>query len=303
MISRRRFLESSAGLAAAAPLLLRAAGRPVVSIGLIADAQYADLAAVNTRYYRDSIDKLTEAVAHFNGLELDFCLSLGDLIDQRWESFGEILKPLDRSKHKFYHVLGNHDFTVPDEFKSLMPGRLGLKQRYYSMLRGNLCLVMLDTTDVSLFAHPENSTEWAAAKAVLQRLTAAGAANAQSWNGAVGGPQLEWFEATCRKAASNGQKVVVFSHNPIFPADAHVTWNSDQLLEAVKRHRNVVAWFSGHNHAGAYGVHDEVPFVTLKGMVETKDTNAFAEAHMHSDHIELVGHGREVSRKLVFRTV
>ena len=302
MISRRRFLVSSAGMAAAAPFLLRAESRPAVSIGLIADTQYADLAPVNTRYYRDSVGKLAEAVAHFNGRDLDLCVNLGDLIDQRWESFDEILKPLARSKHKFHHLLGNHDFTVRDELKSRVPERLGLKQRYYSVVRANFCLVMLDTTDVSLYAHPENSPEWVAAKAILQRLTAAGAANAQSWNGAVGGPQLEWFEATCRKAASSGQKVVVFSHNPTFPADAHVVWNSDQLLELVGRHRNLVAWFSGHNHAGAFSIRDEVSFVTLKGMVETKNTNAFAEARIHPDHIELVGHGREVSRKLPFRT-
>jgi manganese-dependent ADP-ribose/CDP-alcohol diphosphatase len=301
MISRRRFLVSSTGMAAAAPLLLGADSGPAVRIGLIADTQYADLDPVNTRYYRDSIGKLTEAITHFNERELDLCVNLGDLIDQHWKSFDAILKPLARSNHKFHHLLGNHDFSVPDELKSLVPGRLGLKERYYSVVRANFCLVMLDTTDVSLYAHPENSPEWIAAKAALRRLTATGAANAQDWNGGVGGPQLEWFEATCRKAASTGQKVVVFSHHPIFPAGAHVAWNSDQLLDVVGCHRNVVAWLSGHNHAGALGVHDEVPFVTLKGMVETKNTNAFAEARIHPDHIELIGQGREVSRKLAFR--
>jgi hypothetical protein len=38
-------------------------------------------------------------------------------------------------------------------------------------------------------------------------------------------------------------------------------------------------------------------------MVETKDTNAFAVAHLHPDRLELVGHGREPSRECVFLKV
>jgi manganese-dependent ADP-ribose/CDP-alcohol diphosphatase len=94
----------------------------------------------------------------------------------------------------------------------------------------------------------------------------------------------------------------VFSHHPVYPANNHCEWNSDARLKVVERNLIVVAWINGHNHAGAYGVHAEVPFITLHGMVETRDTNAYAVEHLSSDRLELIGHGREPSRECKFRT-
>ena len=59
---------------------------------------------------------------------------------------------------------------------------------------------------------------------------------------------------------------------------------------------------AGHNHAGAFGLRDGVPFITLQGMVETEQTNAYAMAHLYSDRIQLVGQGCEPSRVLPFRS-
>ena len=274
--------------------------QPALRLGLVTDVQYADKEPGKTRFYRQSLGKLAEAIEHFNGLDLRWCVSGGDLIDKGWESFDEILKPLARSRHAFHHLLGNHDFGVSDELKARVPKRLGLKRRYYSVPENEFCFVMLDTTDVSPYAHAANSQVTAEAKAQCERLAAAGAINAERWNGAVGERQLKWFDDTCRRAARAGRKVIVFSHHPVYPASVHCGWNSDALLKVVERNRNVVAWINGHDHAGAFGAHDEVPFVTLRGMVETEDTNAFAVAHLHSDRLELVGHGREPSRELRF---
>jgi manganese-dependent ADP-ribose/CDP-alcohol diphosphatase len=301
MISRRRFLAASVTVAVAGPFLMGASRRPELRLGLVADPQFADINPRKTRFYRESTGKLTEAVEHFNGLDLAWCVNLGDLIDQRWESFDAIFKPLAQSRHKFHHLLGNHDFNVPDEYKPRVPRRLGLKHRYYSVREGGFCFVMLDTTDVSPYAYAEDSRESAAATVQWQRLAARSAINAQPWNGAVGERQLNWFADTCRRAARAERKVIVFAHHPVCPADAHTEWNADALLKVVERSRNVVAWINGHNHAGAFGVHDDVPFITLKAMVETEKTNAFAVAHLRSDRLELVGHGREPSRELVFR--
>ena len=301
MLSRRRFIAASVATTVAAPLLMGASRAPKLRLGLVADPQFADIEPSKTRFYRKSIGKLAEAVEHFNGLDLDGCVNLGDLIDRHWESFDEVLKPLSRSRHKFRHLLGNHDFELPDEFKARVPRRLGLKNRYYSVRAGAFCLVMLDTTDISPYSLPKDSKESIAATAELHRLAATGAANAQSWNGAVGERQLAWFEDTCRQAAASKRKVVVFAHHPVFPRDNHNEWNAEALLGVVERNRNVVAWINGHNHAGSFGVHEGVPFITLKGMVETGDTNAFAVVTLHPDRLELVGHGREPSRELALR--
>ena len=303
MLSRRRFLTASLALAVTGPSLMGTSRKPALRLGLVSDPQFADIDPRNTRFYRQSIGKLAEAVEHFNGLDLKWCVNVGDLIDSRWESFDEVLKPLAKSRHQFHHLLGNHDFEVPDAFKERVPKRLGLKHRYYSLWVDGFCLVMLDTTDVSPYTHEESSKESSGATAEWKRFAATGAINAQRWNGAVGERQLEWFEDTCHKAARARGKVIVFAHHPVYPASNHCEWNADALLKVVERNRNVVAWINGHNHAGAFGVHAEVPFITLKGMVETKDTNAFAVAHLHPDRLELVGHGREPSRECVFLKV
>jgi len=301
MLSRRRFLSASLALAATGPSLLGGVRKPALRLGLVADVQFADIDPGKTRFYRQSIGKLAAAVAHFNSLELKWCVNLGDLIDRWWESFDEVFKPLAKSRHKFHHLLGNHDFEVADAFKPQVPKQLGLKRRHYCRWEKGFCFVMLDTTDVSPYTHPENSRESVAANAEWKRLAATGAVNAQRWNGTVGEAQLKWFEDTCRQAARSKCKVIVLAHHPVYPADIHCEWNAEALRQVVERNRNVVAWVNGHNHQGAFGVHAEVPFLTLKGMVETENRNAFAVMHLHSDRMEVVGHGREPSRELVFR--
>ena len=73
------------------------------------------------------------------------------------------------------------------------------------------------------------------------------------------------------------------------------------MLALVSRHRHLVAWFNGHNHTGNFGLHDGVPFVNLKGMVETADTSAFSTLALHAERLILTGQGREISRELTFR--
>jgi manganese-dependent ADP-ribose/CDP-alcohol diphosphatase len=310
--SRRRFVASSGAAVLGLPLLTQAAekdapgaaaAKPLLRFGLMADAQYADLDPLGTRYYRASIGKLSQAIGHFNGQELDFCVHLGDLIDKQWSSFDAVLKPVGESRHRIYQLLGNHDFAVLDAEKPEVPGRMGMTKRYYSFEHGGFRFVVLDTTAVSTYAHPEGTPPHRSAAGELERLKAAKLPNAQSWNSGVGERQIAWFETQCRDAAAAGQKVIVFAHHPVFPSgNVHNAWDSEPVLGAVERHRNVVAWFNGHNHAGAFGIHRDVPFVTLRGMVETADTNAFAVAAVYADRIVLTGHDREPSRELPLRT-
>lgn len=279
-----------------------AESKPLLRVGLMADAQYADLDPVGTRYYRASLGKLRQAIDHFNGQELDFCVHLGDLIDKNWSSFDDVLKPVAASRHRLYQLLGNHDFAVLDAEKPKVPGRMGIPKRYFAFEKGGFRFVALDTTEVSTYAHPQGTPPYQAATAELERLKAAKLNNAQSWNSGVGEAQIAWFETQCREAAAAGQKVIVFAHHPVFPAgNVHNAWDTEQILAAIDRHRNVVAWFNGHNHHGAFGVRDGVPYVTMHGMVETPESNAYAVAAIHPDRLILTGHDREPSRELVFR--
>ncbi|WP_284038013.1 hypothetical protein [Neobacillus sp. 114] len=45
------------------------------------------------------------------------------------------------------------------------------------------------------------------------------AINAQTWNGGVRKEQLTWLRGVLQKAAQSQEKVVVFSHMPVYPAN------------------------------------------------------------------------------------
>ncbi|MBI5768849.1 MAG: metallophosphoesterase [Verrucomicrobia bacterium] len=299
-VTRRSFLRTTLA-AAAAPYVARGAARAGFEIGLVADAQYADVEDKGTRFYRKSLAKLGEAVEHFNGRELAFCAHLGDLIDREWKSFDEIMRPLARSRHGWHHLLGNHDFEVLDELKSKVPGRMAMEARYRSFDRGGFCFAILDTNDVSTYAHAAGTPERAVAEAELKRLTETKVRQAKPWNGGIGPVQLAWFERRCAEARERKLKVIVLAHHPIAPENEHNLWNAPAVLAVLERQKNIVAWLNGHNHAGHFAVVHGVPCVTMHGMVETAATTAYATAEVLPDRLILTGHGREPSRELVFR--
>ncbi|MFM8617558.1 MAG: metallophosphoesterase [Opitutaceae bacterium] len=295
--SRRGFI----GAAVAAPFIARGATRELFSIGLVADAQYADAPDKGTRVYRASIGTLAAAVEHFNRADLAFCAHLGDLIDREWRSFEEITRPLATSRHHWHQLLGNHDFDVLEAEKPRVPARLGMTWRHGSFVHGGFRFVVLDTNDVSTYAHPAGAPERAEAERELARLQAAKVRQAKPWNGGVGAKQLAWLDHELGAARLQGQRVIVFAHHPVFPDNDHNVWNAPEVLAVIDRHPHVVAWLNGHNHAGAFGERHGVPFVTLKGMVETSATTAYAIARILPDRLVVEGQGREPTRELRFR--
>ncbi|HUR57074.1 MAG TPA: metallophosphoesterase [Opitutaceae bacterium] len=300
-MNRRRFLQTTAAAIATAPLIARAAEADAFEIGLVADAQYADVEPKGTRFYRQSIGKLSAAIEYFNGRDLAFCAHLGDLIDRSENSFDAILKPFGQSRQRWHHLLGNHDFEVIDAEKARVPGRLAMPGRHSFFDHAGFRFVILDTNDVSVYAHAAGTPERAAAEKELARVQAAKLPQAQTWNGAIGGTQLAWFERTCREAKAASRRVIVLAHHPVLPAGQHVIWNAPETLAVVERQSNVVAWLNGHNHAGAFGERAGIPYVTMHGMIETIDTTAFATARILRDRMIIAGHGREPSRELKFR--
>lgn len=300
-MTRRNFLGTTLAATVGAPLITRAAATDSFTIGLAADAQYADVDPKGTRFYRLGLPRLGAALEHFNSRAVAFSAHLGDLIDREWKSFDEMLPTLATSRARCHQLLGNHDFEVLDEHKSRVPQRLGMNGRYGSFDHQAFRFVVLDTNEVSTYAHPAGSAEHAAAEKELARLQAAKVRHAKVWNGGIGAAQLAWFDRVCREARSAGRKVIVFAHHPVFPANDHNLWNAADALAVIDRHPHVVAWFNGHNHAGAFGERNGVPFVTLRGMVETANSSAYATAQVLADRIVVTGFGREPSRELVFR--
>lgn len=276
------------------------ADAPILRFGVIADPQYARLEPAYNRYYEASLDKLARAIGWFNQFEdLHFVVTLGDLIDRHWESFDDVL-PVYAGLHappRF--VLGNHDFAVGDSRLADVPGRLGLTRAYYDFGAAGHRFIVVDGSEISLFANPAGSRNHGLADERLRGMELRGDPNAQPWNGGMSDEQYAWLETTLQRARDADQRVIIFGHFPVHPFGAHAMWEADRFTDLVARFPNVLAYFNGHDHAGSYGVIGRTHFVNFRGMVEGETDNAYARVDVYLDRIEIVGQGVEPSRVLV----
>ena len=268
-----------------------------VSFGIVADLQYCDSPPTINRYYRKSPKKLQNAIDEFNRNQLDFVINLGDLIDQKWQSYDGILPLFDTIKAPVFHVLGNHDYEVDEQYKPEVHKKL-ITQKYYDFSVENWRFIVLDGNEVSTFANQKHTAEYKTAELLLQKLEKEGVINGNFWNGGIGESQLKWMTQTLDEAEKNHEKVIIFCHFPIFPAHRHNLLNDLELLKIIENYSSVKAWINGHNHDGNYGLKKDIHFVNVKGMVDTEFDTAFCLIHLSDDAINIKGFGTEISAKL-----
>jgi len=225
-------------------------------------------------------------------------VTLGDIIDRHWESYGHILPIYDRLRHPSVFVLGNHDFEVAADYLTSVPRALGLERRYYDFAVGGIRFIVIDGNDVSLFAHPKGSPRYQLAVATLQAMKERGEPNAQEWNGGLGDEQYAWLEQAMDHAEAAGEKIVVLGHFPVYPKTALSMWDAERFVKLVCARRSFLAYLDGHDHAGNYGTLAGKHFVNFKGMVEAATESAYAIVTLYPDRIEIKGFGTEPSRSL-----
>lgn len=276
---------------------------PILRFGVVADSQYAarEPHVGMNRDYARSLAKLSAAVEVFNGEELSFVITLGDIIDRDFESFDDILPVYDRLRHENFFLLGNHDFSVAADRLADVAARVGLASTYYSFARQGWRFIVLDGNEVSTFAPPEGHPYRDIAARRLAELRAAGAINAQEWNAMPSDEQVAWLSDQINKARAAGERVIVMNHYPVYPPNAHDSWDRERIITLLTAHEHVAAYFSGHNHAGNFGTLEGCHFLNFKGMVDTETENTFAIVEIWADRIEVHGFGREDSRTLKLR--
>ncbi len=273
---------------------------PLLSFGIVADPQYADSPArpEMDRYYAESPRKLTQAIDVFNAQDLAFVVTLGDIIDRGFENFDAILSCYDKLRHRSLLLAGNHDFAVAPEHLGMIHRRLDMPSPWYDIAIGGFRFVVLDGSDVSLFAPPLNDPRRELATQRLAVLKEAGAVNAHDWNGSFSGEQANWLRQTLAAADAADETVIIFCHYPLYPENSHNMLDAPETLELLMAHKCAKAWFCGHNHKGNYAQLGHTHFVNFKGMVDTLSENTFAIADIYENRIDIRGFGREESRKL-----
>lgn len=274
---------------------------PRLKLGVIADPQYADLDPdlQLDRHFRRSLAKLEDAVDHFNRQTLDAVVVLGDVIDRDFRSFAPALNVLDRLKAPRILLPGNHDFLVEADRLGEVHAALGMPAPYYEQVIGDIRLIVTDGCEIALFSSPEGDPRHSKAKARLAVLKAEGAKNAFDWNAGMSAQQSNWIAERLSSAEASGERVIVLGHYPIFPFTDHAHWDAGELAGLIASSPAVLAYLCGHHHAGNHAERDGVHFINFCGMVDTEDQNAFAVLSVFADRIEVEGHGREPSRRLM----
>ena len=272
---------------------------PLFSFGIIADVQYTDSEPAGNRFYRSSPSRLREAVSEFRKDPVDFVITLGDLIDKDIKSFDPLLEIIDSSELSFYHVTGNHDYSVDRRSRKKLPSIFNPPPGYYSIIHKGYRLIFLNGNEISTYG-AKNKASLKQAYALLDTLKKRGEPNALEWNGGISKKQLTWFEKQVTESEILNEKVLIFCHFPVLPENVHNLLNYKDIILIIAKHQNIIAWFNGHNHEGNYGYYNKTHFVTMKGMVESETQNSFARADVFRDRILIFGSGREISRTLTY---
>lgn len=292
----RRKMVALVGLIWCACLSVQAteAEAPLLTVGVVADPQYADTAPRDGRTPREVPRRLKLAVDYFNRHQVNFVVSLGDFIDwddidytwppvtdvttrSDWAHFETLNAIWQQIEAPRYHVLGNHEWYVPDRADDgEKPGRVfrkfGFKDKgYYDFAEQGFRFVILDGNDRYMYAYPKGSPAYIDAKAYYDALPRH-LPERRNWNGAISQQQLSWLRATLADAQEKQQRVVVCCHYPIHePAEPHTLLNHAELRAVLDAFPNVVLWLNGHNHQGGYALANEHQpnqrhHLNLKGM-------------------------------------
>ncbi|KAJ8612440.1 hypothetical protein CTAYLR_006597 [Chrysophaeum taylorii] len=278
-------------LAVALVGVARGYSQALFRFGVIADVQYADIedgpnhSRTRTRRYRQSLETLREASEAF--ADLDFCVALGDVVDTkasrlRWSAL-ESVKEAMGNAGKWHVPPGNHDLSVFErsELRSLLANAPEDRLYYdWEPAVGWRCAV-LDAYEISVVggagerrergarllasnnpnvdpAFPTKSSSETPRASWLDGLTDDNDFRWVPYNGGYGETQLKWFEWILRDADLKGQKLIVFSHPPVYREASrpnNCAWDFDRILRSIDRRPNVLAlFFAGHDHDGGFAV-------------------------------------------------
>ena len=274
-MERRDFIRQLTGgmiLLSTAPLAVSCKSRKPLRFGVVSDPHYADKDMVINRYYRQSLDKMREAVDLFNKSDLDFVIELGDLKDMGEDRnpvdalrfLDEIEGVLQSFRGPVYHVLGNHDEDCLSKAEFLAhtsnPGSCNGKARYSFKSKGVLCIVLDGNFNADMSDYERGNFDWTSA-----------------W---LPKDELGWLESEL--SAHPDTPTLIFIHQMLDrfseSSKALCVSNADEAVAILERNPQVLAVFQGHHHPGYYSFRNGIHYWTCGGMIESEypDHNFYA---------------------------
>jgi hypothetical protein len=264
-IDRREFVSTTVTLLGAVPFSLlkptKGNFKPI-RFGIVTDIHYADRPNPDrtTRYYKESLGKLSECIDLMNQQQVDFLIELGDFKDQGASPkeketlvfLSTIEKEFRRFKGARYHVLGNHDHDSisKEQFLDKISNEGYIKASgYYSFDRSSFHFIVLDANYTSEGkAYDHGKFDWTDAH--------------------IPKDQLEWLK---NDLDSNKMPAVVFIHHRLDtpPVDKiYCPDNAEVVRKILENAGNVVIAFQGHYHEGGVSRLNNIHYYTLKAVVE-----------------------------------
>lgn len=284
-INRRKFMETTSCLIGGMTFPGMAfAGSKIkpLRFGIITDIHYAD-APDNpelNRYFRQSLEKVSECVDLMNEQKVDFLIELGDLKDQgtpakeaeTLQFLDTIEKTLQKFKGPLYHVLGNHDHDSISKLQFLQAiSNDGFYNavNFYSFTRDSFHFIVLDTNFNSFGKEYDHGNfDWTDAH--------------------IPNDQLRWLKSELK---FHKKPTVVFVHHqldsPSVADKRHCPDNADAVRQILEDSGRVVAVFQGHYHKGGLNKINNIFYYTLKAVVEGSgpENNNYAIVEIGEDRI------------------
>lgn len=285
MSTRRAFLQNSTlCLAGLGGLQAADAGvKPLLRVGLMTDLHYADKPPTRTRFYREALAKLDEAVEAMNREKPALVVELGDFIDQA-DSVEKEIEWLRTMESHFarlamprHYVLGNHcvGTLTKQEFAANTKAGGGFE----SFEAAGVTFVILDAcfrSDGTPYSR--KNFDWKDAN--------------------VPEAELSWLESTLGKA---GGSVIVFAHQRLDADKAHSVQNAAEVRALLEKSGKVLAVFQGHSHKNDYQQIAGIHYTTLVAMIEGSgaENNGYALLDVLADgSLRVNGFRRQVARML-----
>jgi predicted phosphodiesterase len=295
IITRRVFLKSSAASLAVLPIscVLNSSSKPrqrTARFGIVTDCHYADADAQGSRFYRESLVKLSECVELMNTEKVDFLIELGDFKDQDNPPVDKntlsYLQAVEKVFTQFngpaYHVLGNHDMDSISKVQFLRRienTNIDSNRSYYSYDSNGLHFVVLDanyTTDGVDYDH--GNFDWTDAN--------------------IPPKELDWLKQDL--AAAPGS-CILFIHQLLDGTGSVYVKNAARIRQVLEASGKVLAVFQGHHHSGSYNNIAGIHYYTLKALVEGhgSENNSYAIVEVNPDStITVNGYRKAESRQL-----
>ncbi len=257
-VNRRHFIKIGTLFITGFTLLpsFRFSGK-IVRFGWVTDIHYADADIKWGRYFRESADKLEEAIGFFNSQDLDFIIETGDFKDQTTppveENTLEYLRKIEGVFAKYkgarYHVLGNHDMDSlsKSQFLSEIENTVIRKDKsYYYFDKNNIRFIVLDacyTKEGEDYDH--HNYNW------------------KDTN--IPNDQLVWLDEVIHLSV---YPIVVFVHQLLDGSGDLYVNNSRDVRKILEKSGKVMGVFQGHKHEGDLKQIKGILYYTLKAMVD-----------------------------------